>query len=90
MQKVAQTVLANHPAIHLIEPLDYLPFVYLMRRAYLLVTDSAACRRKRRRSGKPVLVTRDTTERPEAVEAGTVELVGTEHGNSHHSRKQTA
>jgi len=77
VQKVAQTVLANHPAIHLIAPLDYLPFVNLMRRAYLLVTDSGGVQEEAPSLGKPVLVTRDTTERPEAVEAGTVELVGT-------------
>jgi UDP-N-acetylglucosamine 2-epimerase len=74
---VAQTVLANHPAIHLIEPVDYLPFVAAMRRAYLIVTDSGGIQEEAPGLGKPVLVTRDTTERPEAIEAGTARLVGT-------------
>src|SRR6185436_15885537 len=77
VQRVAHSVLANHPAIHLIPPLDYLPFVHLMRRAAILVTDSGGIQEEAPSLGKPVLVTRDTTERPEAVEAGTVELVGT-------------
>ena len=64
--------------IHLIEPLDYLPFVYLMNRAYLILTDSGGIQEEAPSLGKPVLVMRDTTERPEAVEAGTVKLVGTE------------
>lgn len=63
--------------VFLIEPLDYLPFVYLMSRAYLLLTDSGGIQEEAPSLGKPVLVMRDTTERPEAVEAGTVKLVGT-------------
>jgi UDP-N-acetylglucosamine 2-epimerase (non-hydrolysing) len=77
VRSVAQTVLANHPAIHLIEPVDYLPFVAAMRRAYLIVTDSGGIQEEAPGLGKPVLVTRDTTERPEAIEAGTARLVGT-------------
>lgn len=64
--------------VHLIEPLDYLPFVYLMNRAYIILTDSGGIQEEAPSLGKPVLVMRDTTERPEAVEAGTVKLVGTE------------
>jgi len=64
--------------IHLIEPLDYLPFVYLIKRAYLILTDSGGIQEEAPSLGKPVLVMRNTTERPEAVEAGTVKLVGTE------------
>ncbi|TMP85871.1 UDP-N-acetylglucosamine 2-epimerase (non-hydrolyzing) [Pseudoalteromonas ruthenica] len=64
--------------ISLIEPLDYLPFVYLMNRAHLIVTDSGGVQEEAPSLGKPVLVMRDTTERPEAVAAGTVELVGTD------------
>lgn len=64
--------------VHLIEPLDYLPFVYLMSRAYLILTDSGGIQEEAPSLGKPVLVMRDTTERPEAVSAGTVKLVGTE------------
>lgn len=64
--------------VHLIEPLDYLPFVYLMTRSHLLLTDSGGIQEEAPSLGKPVLVMRDTTERPEAVEAGTVKLVGTD------------
>jgi UDP-N-acetylglucosamine 2-epimerase (non-hydrolysing) len=64
--------------IHLIEPLDYLPFVYLMSKASLLLTDSGGVQEEAPSLGKPVLVMRATTERPEAVEAGTVKLVGTD------------
>jgi len=64
--------------IHLIEPLDYLPFVYLMNRSYLILTDSGGVQEEAPSLGKPVLVMRDTTERPEAVQAGTVRLVGTD------------
>jgi UDP-N-acetylglucosamine 2-epimerase len=78
VQQVAQAMLAAHPAIRLISPLDYLPFVALMRRADLIVTDSGGVQEEAPSLGKPVLVTRDTTERPEAVEAGTVALVGTD------------
>lgn len=71
-------LLAGVDNIHLIEPLDYLPFVYLMNRAYLILTDSGGIQEEAPSLGKPVLVMRDTTERPEAVEAGTVKLVGTD------------
>jgi len=64
--------------IHLIEPLDYLPFVYLMNRSYIILTDSGGIQEEAPSLGKPVLVMRETTERPEAVKAGTVKLVGTE------------
>lgn len=64
--------------VHLIEPLDYLPFVYLMNRAHIILTDSGGIQEEAPSLGKPVLVMRDTTERPEAVAAGTVKLVGTD------------
>lgn len=64
--------------IHLIEPLDYLPFVYLMQQSYLVLTDSGGVQEEAPSLGKPVLVMRNTTERPEAVDAGTVKLVGTD------------
>ena len=63
--------------IHLIEPQPYLPFVWLMNRAYIILTDSGGVQEEAPSLGKPVLVMRDTTERPEAVDAGTVRLVGT-------------
>ena len=62
--------------VHLIEPLDYLPFVYLMKQAYFILTDSGGIQEEAPSLGKPVLVMRDTTERPEAINAGTVRLVG--------------
>ena len=63
--------------IHLIAPLDYLPFVHMMSRAHIILTDSGGIQEEAPSLGKPVLVMRDTTERPEAVTAGTVKLVGT-------------
>lgn len=64
--------------VHLIPPQDYLPFVHLMRRSYLILTDSGGVQEEAPSLGKPVLVMRETTERPEAVDAGTVKLVGTD------------
>jgi UDP-N-acetylglucosamine 2-epimerase len=78
VRQVADKVLGSHAAIHLIPPLDYLPFIHLMRRSELIITDSGGVQEEAPSLGKPVLVTRDTTERPEAVQAGTVELVGTD------------
>ena len=63
--------------VHLIDPVEYLPFVYLMDRSHLLITDSGGVQEEAPSLGKPVLVMRETTERPEAIEAGTVRLVGT-------------
>jgi UDP-N-acetylglucosamine 2-epimerase (non-hydrolysing) len=64
--------------VFLLDPLEYLPFVYLMSRSYLIITDSGGIQEEAPSLGKPVLVMRDTTERPEAVDAGTVRLVGTD------------
>jgi UDP-N-acetylglucosamine 2-epimerase len=72
--------LRSHPNVTLIEPMDYVPFVDLMRRAYLILTDSGGIQEEGPSLGKPVLVLREKTERPEAVEAGTVKLVGTDTG----------
>lgn len=69
--------LSGYDNIHLIEPLDYLPFIYLMMKAYVILTDSGGIQEEAPSLGKPVLVMRDTTERPEAVISGTVKLVGT-------------
>ena len=71
-------LLSDIPNVHLIEPLDYLPFVYLMTRSTVILTDSGGIQEEAPSLGKPVLVMRDTTERPEAVDAGTVRLVGTD------------
>lgn len=70
--------LSNKPNVHLIEPLDYVPFVYLMQRAYLILTDSGGVQEEAPSLRKPVIVMRDVTERPEAVAAGYVRLVGTD------------
>ncbi|MCE9790004.1 UDP-N-acetylglucosamine 2-epimerase (non-hydrolyzing) [Shewanella indica] len=70
-------ILGGIDNIYLIEPQQYLPFIYLMDRAYIILTDSGGIQEEAPSLGKPVLVMRDTTERPEAVEAGTVKLVGT-------------
>ncbi len=73
-----QRFLGDAPNIHLIAPQDYLPFVWLMRRAHIIITDSGGVQEEAPSLGKPVLVMRQTTERPEAVAAGTVRLVGTD------------
>jgi UDP-N-acetylglucosamine 2-epimerase (non-hydrolysing) len=78
VQEPVNRMLASIPNIHLIEPQEYLPFVHLMDRAHLVLTDSGGVQEEAPSLGKPVLVMRDTTERPEAVEAGTVKLVGTD------------
>ncbi|ROP48873.1 UDP-N-acetylglucosamine 2-epimerase [Enterobacter sp. BIGb0383] len=70
-------ILGHVPNVVLIEPQDYLPFVWLMTRAWLILTDSGGIQEEAPSLGTPVLVMRDTTERPEAIEAGTVRLVGT-------------
>lgn len=78
VQQPVQQLLSDIPNIYLIAPQEYLPFVYLMNRCDLILTDSGGIQEEAPSLGKPVLVMRDTTERPEAVEAGTVKLVGTE------------
>lgn len=77
VQEPVNRLLSSEPNIFLIQPLDYLPFVYFMDRSYFILTDSGGVQEEAPSLGKPVLVMRDTTERPEAVEAGTVKLVGT-------------
>ncbi|WP_039958546.1 non-hydrolyzing UDP-N-acetylglucosamine 2-epimerase [Vibrio sinaloensis] len=71
-------ILSGVDNVHLIEPQQYLPFIYLMSRAHIILTDSGGIQEEAPSLGKPVLVMRDTTERPEAVAAGTVKLVGTD------------
>ena len=77
VQKPVYELLAGINNVHLIKPLEYLPFVYLMSKSYFVLTDSGGIQEEAPGMGKPVLVMRDTTERPEAVNAGTVRLVGT-------------
>jgi len=78
VQRPVRELLGDRPNIRLIDPLPYLPFVRLLDRARLVITDSGGVQEEAPGLGKPVLVTRETTERPEAVDAGTVELVGTD------------
>lgn len=78
VQEPVQRLLSDVSNIHLIDPQDYLPFVYLMTQSHLILTDSGGIQEEAPSLGKPVLVMRDTTERPEAVSAGTVKLVGTD------------
>ena len=78
VRSIVQEVLGDMPRVHLIEPLEYEPFANLMARTYLIMTDSGGIQEEAPSLGKPVLVLRNTTERPEAVEAGTVKLVGTD------------
>lgn len=79
VQEPVRRLLGGSSNIHLIEPLGYLPFVAMMDRATLVLTDSGGVQEEAPSLGKPVLVMRDTTERPEAIAAGTAKLVGTDH-----------
>ncbi|MEY8838658.1 non-hydrolyzing UDP-N-acetylglucosamine 2-epimerase [Cribrihabitans sp. XS_ASV171] len=83
VQEPVRRLLGDIPNIHLIDPQDYLPFVWLMRQAHLILTDSGGVQEEAPSLGIPVLVMRETTERPEAVEAGTVRLVGTDADTIH-------
>ncbi len=78
VQEPVQDILGDIKNIHLIDPLDYLSFVYLMDRSKFILTDSGGIQEEAPSLGKPVLVMRDITERPEAIKAGTVKLVGTD------------
>lgn len=78
VQQAARETLSGVDDVFLIDPLEYLPFIYLMRRSHLIITDSGGIQEEAPSLGKPVLVTRDVTERPEAVAAGTARLVGTD------------
>ncbi len=78
VREVVDEELGGLSGVHLIDPLDYEPFANLMHRAYLILTDSGGVQEEAPAVGKPVLVLRDTTERPEAVTAGTVKLIGTD------------
>ena len=77
VQKPVNEILSNTPNVYLINPLQYESFLYLMNKSYFIITDSGGVQEEAPSLGKPVLVMRDTTERPEALEAGTVKLVGT-------------
>lgn len=81
VREIANKVLTNNDRIHLIEPLDYAPMANLMAKAHLIVTDSGGLQEEGPTFGKPVLVVREETERPEGIEAGTAKLVGTKYEN---------
>ncbi len=78
VQEPVSRLLGKHDRIVLIPPADYLPFIYLMKKSHIILTDSGGIQEEAPSLGKPVLVMRNTTERPEAVEAGSVKLVGTD------------
>lgn len=78
VQRPVQKILKNVPNVFLLPPLDYLPFVFLMLNSFMILTDSGGIQEEAPSLGKPVLVMRDTTERPEAVTTGNVEMVGTD------------
>jgi len=80
VQGPVNRILGGVEGVHLIDPLDYVPFIYLMTRAHIVLTDSGGVQEEAPSLGKPVLVMRDVTERPEAVAAGTVALVGADEG----------
>ncbi len=87
VQKIANQVLGEVKRVHLIEPLDYLPFANLISKSHLILTDSGGIQEEAPALGKPVLVLRKETERPEAVEAGTVKIVGTNEMNVYETIK---
>ena len=78
VQKPVNEILSDTSNVHLIEPQQYEAFIYMMEKSYFIITDSGGVQEEAPSLGKPVLVMRDTTERPEALEAGTVKLVGTD------------
>ena len=78
VRRPVNEILGHVPNVRLIEPLDYLSFLFLMRKSHAILTDSGGVQEEAPSLGKPVVVMRDTTERPEAVDAGTVILAGTE------------
>ena len=88
VQEVAREVLGNSDKIHLIEPLDVLDFHNFMERAYFIMSDSGGVQEEAPSLGKPVLVLRDTTERPEGISAGTLKLVGTETNDVYNEAKK--
>ena len=83
VQGPVRRILGALPNVHLLDPLDYVPFVYLMMRSHIILTDSGGIQEEAPSLGKPVLVMREVTERPEAVAAGTVALVGADEARIH-------
>lgn len=81
VRDIAYRIFDNQERVHIIDPLDYEPFTNLMARSYLVITDSGGLQEEAPSLGKPVLVVREETERPEGIEAGTAKLVGTQYDN---------
>jgi len=81
VREIANRILSNNDRIHLIEPLDYEPMANIMSKVHLVVTDSGGIQEEAPTLGKPVLVVREETERPEGIEAGTAKLLGTNYEN---------
>ena len=77
IKKPVYEILSNHPRIHLLKPLDYISFLYLLDKCYLVLSDSGGLQEETPSFNKPLLILRDTTERPEAIKAGTANLIGT-------------
>lgn len=88
VREVANEVLGNSPRIHLIEPLEVVDFHNFAARSYMILTDSGGIQEEAPSLGKPVLVLRDTTERPEGIEAGTLKLAGTNEEKIYHLAKE--
>jgi UDP-N-acetylglucosamine 2-epimerase (non-hydrolysing) len=88
VREVVDSVIGGMARVHLVDPLDYEPFANLMARSHLILTDSGGIQEEAPALGKPVLVLRDTTERPEAVSAGTVSLIGTERDRVYEEAKR--
>ncbi len=81
VRKAVEPLLANQPRVHLIQPIDYITLAWLLQKTHILITDSGGLQEEGASIGKPTLVLRETTERPEAVEAGVAKLVGTDKEN---------
>ena len=81
VREIAYSIFDENPKVHIIEPLDYEPFTNLMAKSYMIITDSGGLQEEAPSLGKPVLVIREETERPEGIEAGTAKLVGTNYDN---------
>lgn len=88
MRALAQKLMGDVPNIHLIEPLEYRPFAKLQNESYLVVTDSGGMQEEAPALGKPVLVLREVTERPEAIAAGTARLIGNSYQSVYDGVKQ--
>lgn len=88
VREIADSILGQEERVHIIEPLEVIDFHNFLNQSYMILTDSGGIQEEAPSLGKPVLVMRDTTERPEGIEAGTLELVGTEEENIYRNFKK--